>query len=157
MACTLYLLPSRFPSVWWKRDPINCRVDKRLETSLPGEGQKTNKNTYRFEESPNTRRQVSFCKFCMESRHGHVVHYIYIVPLLHRWCNDNGAMIWWRWCDDALAMLRWQWCDMTMKRCSIAPSLLRHRTLIVIASSHHRAIDFFLHVRYFHENGVRCE
>ena len=77
-----------------------------------------------------------------------------------RQCDGDGAMTRWRWCDgmarwcdddDAMlrqwdgnvAITRWRWCDstMAMKRCSIAPLVSRHRT-IVIASSHHRAIFF---------------
>lgn len=48
-----------------------------------------------------------------------------------------------QWHDSTVA-IGWQQCDgtMTMTRCSIAPSFLRHST-IVIESSQHRAIVFF--------------
>ena len=80
----------------------------------------------------------------MESGQGHTVHYLTITPsFLGR---RDGAMTMtrqydstWRWCNDD--------CMMAMKRCSIAPSLSRHRT-IVIAPLHHRATDIFAHALF---------
>ena len=79
----------------------------------------------------------------MESCSGYVVHYRIISPSsLERW--RSGAMKISQWHDSVMARGWGQQCDdtMTMTRCSIAPSFLRHST-IVIESLHHRAIVFF--------------
>ena len=63
-----------------------------------------------------------------------------------RWCDDDGAMIRWRdgaitmtpWYNSSMAMMLWQWYD--------DDEAMLYRA-IVIASSHHRAIDFF-HMRF---------
>ena len=66
---------------------------------------------------------------------------------MERWRWRDGTMA--RWYDSAMAMTRWRCCDssMTIKRCSIAPSVSRHYT-IFIASSHNRAIDYFAHALF---------
>ena len=65
--------------------------------------------------------------------------------------DDDDAMV--LQCDGALLLLRWYDVDEAM--------LYRAK---VIASSHHRyrviaslCYHFFLHIRCFYENGVRCE
>ena len=58
---------------------------------------------------------------------------------MERWCDDNDTMVWWWWCDGTI--VRWRWCDdMTMVRWLWGNIFYR---TIVIASSHHGAIDFF--------------
>ena len=52
--------------------------------------------------------------------------------------THNGTTVRWRWCDDTMTMMRWFDGDEAM---------LYHT--IVIASSHHRAIDF-LHCPFYY-------
>ena len=62
------------------------------------------------------------------------------MKLMERWCDDNDTMVWWWWCDGTI--VRWRWCDDVMTMVRWLWGNIFYRT-IVIASSHHGAIDFF--------------
>ena len=77
---------------------------------------------------------------------------VWVDGAMTRCCDDDGAMTmtrWYEYCAGDGAKTQWWWCDriMAMKRWSIAPSVLRHRT-ILISSSHHRAIGFLVHALF---------